>query len=100
LNQGLPPLTGAPRNETVRKPGFVPRLVNRFLPHPSGTDKTGSDTDKTGAGTDKTGAGTDKTGSETKKTRSETKKTRSETKKARSESRTSTGAHSGGGSAA
>jgi hypothetical protein len=114
LNQGLPPLTGsgtqtpgsAPPNDTVRKPGFVPRLVNQFLPHPSGTNTTttgtkttGSDTDGPGAGANGPGADTKPTDPDTKPTDPDTKKSDPDTKKSDPDSHTSTGAHSGGGSA-
>jgi hypothetical protein len=114
LNQGLPPLTGsgtqtpgsAPPNDTVRKPGFVPRLVNQFLPHPSGTNTTttgtkttGSDTDGPGAGANGPGAGANGPGADTKPTDPDTKPTDPDTKKSDPDSHTSTGAHSGGGSA-
>jgi hypothetical protein len=74
-----------PSNDTVRKHGFVPRLDNRFLPHPSAANTT-----TTGANT---------TDPDTKPTDPDTKPTDPDTKKSDPDSHTSTGAHSGGGSA-
>jgi hypothetical protein len=66
----------------------------------SGTEKTGSGTEKTGSGNKTTGSGNKTTGSGTEKTGSGNKTTGSDTNKTGSASGTSTGAHSGGGSAA
>ena len=100
LNQGLPSLTGsgtqipgsAPSNDTARKPGFVSRLVNEFLPHPSGANGSGASANGSGTSAKKPGAGANGSGAGAKKTSSDTKK-------AGSGSGTSTGKHSRGGSA-